>query len=64
LLGIRLVSASTGQPVGFGRAVVRQLAHLLDALPLMVGYLRPLWDERRQTFADKMCGTLVVQVDV
>lgn len=64
LLGIRLVSASTGEPVGFGRAVVRQLAHAVDALPLLLGYLRPLWDERRQTFADRICGTLVVQVEV
>jgi uncharacterized RDD family membrane protein YckC len=64
LLGTRLVSASTGEPIGFGRAVVRQFAHAVDALPLLLGYLRPLWDERRQTFADRMCGTLVIQVEV
>jgi uncharacterized RDD family membrane protein YckC len=60
-LGIRLVAAGTGRPVGFGRAVGRQLAHLLDLLPLGVGYLWPLWDRQRQTFADKACATLVVQ---
>ncbi len=58
--GTRLVGAASGQPVGFGRAVVRLVAHLLDLLPFGVGYLWPLWDERRQTFADKVCGTLVV----
>jgi uncharacterized RDD family membrane protein YckC len=63
-LGMRLVAAATGQPVGFGRAVGRQLAHLLDGLPLWLGYLWPLWDEQRQTFADKVCCTLVVQADV
>jgi uncharacterized RDD family membrane protein YckC len=64
LLGIRLVSRCNCRPVGFGRAVVRQFAHLLDGMPLLLGYLWPLWDEHRQTFADKLCGTLVVQVQV
>jgi uncharacterized RDD family membrane protein YckC len=63
-LGMRLVGAATGQPIGFRWAVGRQVAHLLDGLPLWVGYLWPLWDERRQTFADKVCSTLVVQADV
>ena len=36
------------------------LAHLLDAI-LLVGYLRPLWNPRRQTFADSIVGTLAVQ---
>ena len=62
-LGIRLVGERSGAPIGVGRALVRQIAHLLDALPLYVGYLWPLWDERRQTFADKVCATIVVRVD-
>jgi uncharacterized RDD family membrane protein YckC len=64
LLGVRLVAAASGEPVGFGRAVGRQVAHLLDWLPLWLGYFWPLWDEQRQTFADKVCATLVVQADV
>jgi uncharacterized RDD family membrane protein YckC len=63
-LGVRLVGAGTGEPVGFARAVGRQVAHLLDGLPLGLGYLWPLWDEQRQTFADKVCSTLVVQADL
>jgi uncharacterized RDD family membrane protein YckC len=61
--GIRLVGADGGRPIGFGRAVTRQIAHLLDTLPLGLGYLWPLWDESRQTFADKACGTVVVRVE-
>jgi uncharacterized RDD family membrane protein YckC len=60
-LGIRLVGAQTGRPVGFGLAFARQLAHILDGIPFYLGYLWPLWDERRQTFADKVCSTLVVR---
>lgn len=61
--GIRLVGVVGGRPVGFGRAVLRQVAHLLDTLPLYLGYLWPLWDDARQTFADKVCATVVVRVE-
>jgi uncharacterized RDD family membrane protein YckC len=63
-LGTRLIAVGTGRPVGAARAVGRQVAHLLDGLPLGLGYLWPLWDEQRQTFADKVCSTLVVQADL
>ncbi|SDG18070.1 RDD family protein [Pseudonocardia oroxyli] len=62
LVGTRLVRARDGAPVGFGTALGRQFAHVLDGI-LCIGYLRPLWDERRQTFADSMCDTLVVRVE-
>ena len=61
VLGTKLVRARDGQPVGFGLAVGRQFLHILDALPLYIGYLWPLWDERRQTFADKVVDTVVVE---
>ena len=60
-LGTRLVSLQTGQPIGAGLAFVRQICHFLDSLPCYVGYLWPLWDEKRQTFADKIVGTVVVR---
>jgi uncharacterized RDD family membrane protein YckC len=56
-----LVDATTGLPVGVGRAFLRDLAHILDALPLFLGFLWPLWDAQRQTFADKIVGTVVVR---
>lgn len=62
-VGTMLVRATTGRPVGFGLAFGRHLAHVLDGLPLYLGYLWPLWDERRQTFADKVCDTLVVRTN-
>lgn len=61
VMGIRLISESTGQPIGAGMAFVRYLAHILDALPCYLGYLWPLWDEKRQTFSDKIIGTIVVE---
>jgi uncharacterized RDD family membrane protein YckC len=26
----------------------------------LLGYLWPLWDDKRQTFADKICSTVVL----
>ncbi|QHC25843.1 RDD family protein [Streptomyces sp. GS7] len=60
-LGIRLVKETTGQPIGFGMAFVRKICHFLDSLACSIGYLWPLWDEKSQTFADKVAGTVVVR---
>ena len=60
LLGFVVLSEKTWQPVGFGRSVVRQLAHIVDAIPCWVGFLFPLWDSKRQTLADKMMSTVCV----
>jgi uncharacterized RDD family membrane protein YckC len=59
LLRIRVLDATTLQPVGFWRSVIRQLTHLVDVVPVGVGFLWPLWDRRRQTFADKLSSTVV-----
>jgi len=58
---IRLVAEATGQPVGPGLSIGRQFVHVLDSIPCFVGYLWPLWDVKKQTFADKLLHTVVVQ---
>jgi uncharacterized RDD family membrane protein YckC len=60
-LGLSLVDQHTLRPLGTGRALLRDVAHLLDTWSAYIGYLWPLWDERRQTFADKVVGTVVVR---
>jgi uncharacterized RDD family membrane protein YckC len=60
VLGLRLLRMSDGQPIGAGMAFVRDLCHIVDALPCYLGYLWPIWDNRRQTFADKIIGTVVI----
>jgi len=60
VLNLRLVRMADGQPMGGGMAFVRDLAHIIDALPCYLGYLWPLWDNRRQTFADKIMNTVVL----
>ncbi|MFI8350953.1 RDD family protein [Streptomyces sp. NPDC085596] len=61
VVGIRTLKEDTGQTIGGGMAFVRQLAHFLDSLPCYLGYLWPAWDSKRQTFSDKVCGTIVIR---
>jgi len=61
-LGTRLVRESDGQVVGAGLSVGRGFLHIVDGIPLYLGYLWPLWDEKKQTFADKIVQTLVIKV--
>lgn len=60
---IRTVNAETGQLIGGGMGVGRFALHILDILPccVPVGFLWPLWDSNRQTFADKILKTVVVK---
>jgi uncharacterized RDD family membrane protein YckC len=60
VVGIKLVGESTGQPIGAGMAFVRQIVHILDSLACYLGWLWPLWDGKRQTFADKIMSTIVI----
>jgi uncharacterized RDD family membrane protein YckC len=61
-LNIRLIRESDGQPVGAGLAFGRSLLHIVDALPCYLGYFWPIWDDKKQTFADKIVSTVVVRV--
>jgi uncharacterized RDD family membrane protein YckC len=60
VLGISLLSEATGQPVGAGAAFLRDICHIADSITCYVGFLFPLWDAKRQTFADKIMRTVVV----
>jgi hypothetical protein len=43
--------------------VLRQIAHVVDAVILHIGYLFPLWTAKRQTLADKMMATVCLPLD-
>lgn len=60
-VGIRVVHEHTNQPLGGGRGIGRMFATFLSAAPCYLGYLWPLWDDRNQTFHDKIVGSLVVK---
>jgi uncharacterized RDD family membrane protein YckC len=62
IMKFKVVSEKTGQPIGFGMSVVRQLAHIIDSAICYIGYLFPLWDPKRQTIADKIMTTICLPI--
>jgi uncharacterized RDD family membrane protein YckC len=63
LLGLRLADAGSGEPIGFWRAVWRNIVFGL-AGSIVVGYFTPLFDAsaRRQGWHDMASGAVVVDV--
>jgi uncharacterized RDD family membrane protein YckC len=62
VMKFKVLSETTGEPIGFGMSVVRQLAHFVDAIICYVGFLFPLWDAKRQTLADKIMTTVCLPI--
>lgn len=59
LLGLRVVRPD-GDKLTFWRAVRRAVGYILSALPLFLGYLWVLVDDRRRGWHDKLADTVVV----
>jgi uncharacterized RDD family membrane protein YckC len=60
MTGLKVVRATDGQLIGGGMGIVRKLAHFLDGI-CFIGYLFPLFDPMKQTFADKIMTTVVLR---
>lgn len=61
VFGIAVV-ARDDDPVGPWRLLLRDIAHVLDTVPLFLGWLWPLVDSRGRTFADILARTEVHRV--
>jgi uncharacterized RDD family membrane protein YckC len=63
-IGVR--DAATGSTIGFGRGLlrfaVRFALYCALVLPGLINDLSPLWDSRRQSFADKAAKTVVIRI--
>jgi uncharacterized RDD family membrane protein YckC len=62
-LGIRVIDFKAGGPIGYGRGVLRYIGRFLSTIVVFLGYLWMLWDPEKQTWHDKIAGTVVVPVD-
>ncbi|NBM15983.1 RDD family protein [Streptomyces sp. GC420] len=60
-LGIRVLGERDGQPLGIGTALLRRLAQAVNGFVFGLGWLWAAWDVKKQTFADKMVGAVVVR---
>jgi uncharacterized RDD family membrane protein YckC len=61
ITGLKVVRETDGQTIGGGMGIIRAIAHVIDSVICLIGYLFPLWDPKRQTLADKIIGTLVLR---
>lgn len=61
-MGIRVADATTGGPIGSGRALGRYLFKtFISGNVCALGYLWMLWDGRKQTWHDKVVTSVVVR---
>ena len=51
-----------GKPVTFGVALMRGLVSVLSVVVLFLGFFWMIWDVEKQTWHDKVAGTVVVRV--
>lgn len=58
---IRVADAQSGEAIGTGRAVGWYFAHIISGMICYLGYLWMLWDSKKQTWHDKIVGTVVVK---
>ena len=59
-MGIRVIDANNGGPIGFGRGVIRYFGRIISAIPLGLGYWWMLWDPEKQCWHDKFASDYVV----
>jgi uncharacterized RDD family membrane protein YckC len=62
-LDLRMVDAASGGTPGYGRAALRLIGQVvLGIIPIIgvIGDLWMIWDGRKQTWQDKIAGTIVV----
>ena len=63
IAGVKVVGEMSGQPIGVGKALGRQLfASFISGQVFYLGYLWMLWDDKKQTWHDKIVGSIVGKV--
>jgi uncharacterized RDD family membrane protein YckC len=60
LLRIKIVDATTEQPISDQQILMRLWGYLVSTLPLFVGFFWISFDSRRQGWHDKMANTVVI----
>lgn len=61
IMGLKVVSAETGERLDTGTAVLRYVGYIVSSIPFALGFLWVIWDERRQGWHDKIAKTCVVR---
>ena len=61
LLRLRIVGASTGGSIGYGRAVIRLLMTFVNTWACYIGWIWVAFDPRKQGWHDKVANSVVIQ---
>ena len=61
VMGLKVVSAETGQILEPGQAVLRYVGYIVSSIPLGLGFLWVIWDENHEAWHDKIAKTRVVK---
>lgn len=62
MLGLKLVNDQNGQPIGAMQSFLRELIGGLINQIVYLSYLWMLWDDNKQTLADKVVHSTVIEV--
>jgi uncharacterized RDD family membrane protein YckC len=62
VVGLKLVAAKSGQPLGVGRTLGREVSAIPLSFLCYLDVLWPLWDKQHQTLHDKVVSSVVVKL--
>ncbi|MGL4173599.1 MAG: RDD family protein [Actinomycetota bacterium] len=62
VVGLKLIDTQTGLPIGMGKALLRDLTHVIVNQALGLSFLWMLWDPEQQTVGDKAASSTVIKV--
>ncbi len=57
------VRSTDGGPLGYGRAFLRYIGTIVSSIPIYLGFFWMIWDGNKQTWHDKIAGSIVVPAD-
>jgi uncharacterized RDD family membrane protein YckC len=61
LFHLRVADATTGLPIGYGRAALRYVGYILSVIVCYIGLIWAAFDSRKQGWHDKIASTVVLQ---
>jgi len=62
LMGLKVVSAETGELLDTGGAAIRYIGYVISGIPLYLGFLWVIWDPKHEAWHDKIAKTKVIRV--
>lgn len=60
LIKSRIVDAKTGSRPSIQQSILRYIGYFISLLPIGLGYLWLVWDPKKQSWHDKIAGTIVI----